>query len=178
MEKKEFRDYIKSKLKSYGFQSRKSTFYKLIDDTFLVGFRLEASSYGGGYHLIFGTLILPDEIKWPFCGYFDNSIQLFFPRAGAEINEESFPCGIEWARTCNYPYLTEEQLDLVLQLNYEHFIKPRIAKESMLSLYRNNWLLMRIMSPYGIKKICALIGEDPYVVAEAIDRDLDFVPEE
>lgn len=174
VEKREFRNYIKSKLRTQGYQVQKSSFYKLIDKDYLVGFELHPSSYGKGYYLHFGVLFLPDEKKWPFCGLFDHQMQLVFPNClNEEIDTLSFPNPPAWGRCCLYDEFSASQLDEILQLNYEHFIAPRLNKDYVLSLYRNNWKMMSWMNPSGIKKICGLIGADPYEVAEFLDRNLD-----
>lgn len=161
MDKSELRKHIKDKFKSMGYQSIKSSHYKIYDDDYLIGFVSEPSIYCRGYCFTCGIIYLPDEKMMPFRGVFDFQWDFIFPWE-PDDNPDVKAC-LErklFRRDFEYNKYTMEQLERIFESNYDYFMKPLLDKEYGLSLFRNNWKRMKYKSVSKIRMICKRAGMD------------------
>lgn len=161
MDRKEFRQYVKRKLKQLGFQSRKSCHYLIMQDDYLIGFELVPSSYTKGYYFECGCLYLPDPRAMPFYGYMDLRKRFLFPLDPSQ--KFDFHACLEseqYTRTCEYEKYTVEQIDQVFDANFEYYMRPFYNQEYGFQMYRENPRRMNHKSEAKIRMLCNRSGLD------------------
>lgn len=161
MEKAELRQYIKDKFKALGFQSRKSTHYKIIDNDYLIGFEMEPSTYCKGYCFTCGIIYLPDEQRMPFRGIFDLHWDFVFPWE-PDGDPDVQRC-IErklLRRIFEYEDYSIEQLDRIFEANYNYFMLPLYDKNYGLDIFRSSWRRMQYYPVPKIEMLCKRAGLD------------------
>lgn len=172
MEKIEMHRFVRQKFKSMGFRTQKNKFHKLIGDDYLVGVTMDAG-YVKSYRFYCGMIYLPDEWKMPFKGVFDISRQYMFPETlngGPDVQKWLHdPSQKSWT-IIEYEKYTIEQLDMVLDANYEYFVKPMYDKEYGLQKYRDNWQYLRNVSPQKRNLLCRLAGLDVNAVNDFLNN--------
>ena len=161
MTREELNKFIKGKLTSLGYKTKKSYFYKIIDEDYLIGFCLDSTGRTKGYYFICGIIYLPDEIKMPFRGIFDLEWKFIFPwEASGEFDIKKCLDDKLYKIVFEYEAYSLEQLEVFFSKNYAYFIDRLSDKEYGLDLFRNNWNRMNRFSVQSIDKICKRAGLD------------------
>ena len=161
MTKPELKDFIKDKFKSLGYQSRKSYFYKIVDEDYLIGFFLDPTGRTKGYYFICGIIYLPDSIKMPINGLFDLEWKFIFPwEPTSEFDVEKCLDTKLYKKVFEYEAYNLEQLEIIFSKNYAYFIDRLLDKEYGLDLFRKNWNRMNRFSAHSVDKICKRAGLD------------------
>lgn len=178
MERKEFRELIKNKFKSMGFKSRKSYWYKIIDDDYLVSFGLEASTYARAYQMRCGFCYLPDESVFPFDGFVstDRTWNFFFPReVGGEFDLSNhdfnmYPGFQKYTPYFKYELYTEEQFEELFDMNYKYIFEPMLTKGYGLDYFTANVRHLNSLGSVKLKKICKMLGLDVYEIVKILEK--------
>lgn len=172
MTKADLKTFIKSKLKSLGYQQRKAYFYKMIDDDYLISFYLDPTGRSKGYYFICGIIYLPDDIKMPVNGIFDLEWKFIFPwEPTSEFDVAKCLDDKLYKKVFEYEAYSLEQLDVIFSQNYMYFIDRLSDKEYGLELFRNNWTLMNRFSVKSISKICKRAGLDVLSVLKYLGKN-------
>lgn len=171
MTKAELNEFIKNKMKSLGYQTRKSYFYKIIDNDYLIGFFLDSTGRSRGYYFICGIIYLPDDIKMPINGIFDLEWKFIFPwEATDEFDIQKCLDNKLYKKVFEYEAYSLAQLEVIFAKNYAYFMNRLSDKEYGLNLFRNNWNRMNRFSVQSINKICERAGLDTQSVLEHLGK--------
>ena len=161
MEKKEFKNIIKEKLKTIGFKSRGNHHYKIIDENFLIGVSLFDRAYCKGYFIDYGIIYLPDEEKMPFNGDFDWSRKFWFPKDSTIMlnryhldNLEE--CHQELMDYFEYDKRSVDELEKSLDVNIEKMLSVLSDEKCAFKDYQNNLDMFVSLSEHEIKKFIKL----------------------
>lgn len=171
MTKEELKKYISRKMKLLGYQTRKSYYYRIIDEDYLIGFCLEPTGRSKGYYFICGIIYLPDSIKMPINGIFDLEWKFVFPwEPIGEFDIEKCIDNKLYKKVFEYEAYSLEQLEELFSVNYAYFIERLSDKEYGLDLFRNNWKRMNRFSVQSIDKICKRAGLDTAAVLKYLGK--------
>lgn len=158
MEKKEFQNVVKDKMKVLGFRIKGNNCYKVLDNNYLIGVSLDHHPYCKGYFVEYGGLYLPDEWKIPFRGEYDwdnrfiftiNSKDnlLHYHIESIDENEEGL---VDY---CEYDNWETRELIKQLDLNIEKKLSLLYDKNYILEEYKKNLCFFISLPDYTIKKL-------------------------
>lgn len=161
MTKAEFREYVKQKFKSAGFQAKKSIHYKYVEDEYLACFELDPSSYCKGYHCLYGAIALPSSTCYPLRGKYHYCANFLFPSDPAIELDLSLPKleqHVKYTGICEYEKYTEDQINHYFEINIEHFLLPLYNSEFLFDYFRHDYRRFNYMHPNDIVNICKKAG--------------------
>lgn len=151
MDKKEFKLYLKGKLKGLGFDKRKDFYSKTVNSDYLIGIDLMPSSYVKGYQFRCGIVYLPNEKRVPFCGLFDLKWNFEFPfELGQKLDFSQKPLTYIF----KYEHYTTEEFEEFFMQNYDRYILPLYNPEYGIELMRKDWRLMVRCDSQTIAQLC------------------------
>lgn len=166
MEKKRIQQLFRNHMKGLGFNCRGNYSHKFLDDDYLIGVFLDHHSYAKAYYVEFGVIYEPDEKRLPFSGWCDWDARFLFT-ANQEEDLEQYPIEIlklkakgkliDWFE---YDVRSENEFITQLQINIEKRLSLLYDKEYVLNLYRENWVLFRMIPYETVYKIARLAGID------------------
>lgn len=177
MNKKEFRDFIKQKFKSMGFQQNNSGWYKFLEDDYVIGFDIDPS-YGKSYQCTCGCIYLTESQKnnFQFYGKYDWNYVFKFPRNPQckldihlyeRVHKNMYKNlkEVAFARESmviyfEYEKFSLEQLEEYFKTNYEYYFEPFFDKNYALSKLKNNIIHLGCCKPEKYSMFCKLLGFD------------------
>lgn len=179
MTKDDVKQLLRRKMKRENFHARNGRYFKKLDDTYLIGVWLDHHPFCEAYYIEYGAVYLPDSIKMPFKGWCDWDFRFVFPNE-SDDHLHSYP--IEDLNVdglidyFDYSIGTPEMLSESLDQNIARRLSLLYNKEYVLNLYRNNWILFRMVSYDTVDKICRLAGLDRNKVYEIRDSNVTQWP--
>ena len=176
MEKKEFQQIFKSYMKGLGFKTKRNRCYKYLDDDYLIAVWLDHYPFDKAYYVCYGAVYMPDEYMLPHTDLGDWESRFEFT---TDPNDDLNSYDIVYSKDrysrkelveyFEYDIRTEDDFIRSMDINMREKFSFLYDKEYVINLYRENWILFR-MIPYEIvRKIATLCGYDPEEVIKIRD---------
>lgn len=163
MKKEQLKRIIKNQMKELGFQYSAGKYFCYLDDSYVVGLWLEAHPYCKGFFINYGVVYLPDEDKIPFRGWCDWEDSFLFSKT--PNMKIQFDLLDDYNANQNHSVLSDyiefeewndEVLSKQISENFDRRFFKVFDKEYVINLYRNNWVLFRMIPYKTVKKIASL----------------------
>lgn len=180
MTKDECRAYHKEKLKSMGFRSKNSFFYKFLDDNYAVGFYMNHSSYGREYTCEIGGQIVAPR-RQIFAGYLDCRKIFWYPTnpevpldcdldtVGSDIRKNR-ELAYKYTSVFKYEEFTVEQLDEYFDINYAHWSPFVLNKNKFLEYMCSDYNRFMFYTPEELLLVCNMCNLDKKEVYDFVKK--------
>lgn len=175
MEKKEFQKLFKSYVKEMGFLSQGNCFYKLLDNDYAITLYLDHNPYDTSYFIEYGviyefdsTVKVSHQICWDhrFCFTAEFNDDLNDYPIEDIVRYFSRDKIVDWF---DYVNRSKENFEEQMSINIKKRLNPLYDKNFVLDLYKNNWILFRLISYEKTRKIARIAGLDYEKVIEIRD---------
>lgn len=159
MEKKEVQRMMRDKMKALGFQAKGNSYYKIVDNDYLIGVYLDHHPFCKGYFFEAGAVYLPDEGKMPFDGCFDYDERFVFTKTPEEdLNSYDLEgwddsTSDELLDYFEYGQRSKEELDKQLDINIQRRLNKFYDKEYIFNQFRDDLMLLVDLPEATVNKI-------------------------
>ena len=178
MEKKEFQKIFKDYMKGLGFQSKGNISWKYLSEDYMIAVMLDHSSYTTAYYITYGVVYEADKMEKPFRGKRDWSESFYFTKDPAD-DLSAYPienlCGSFYRSLIgefDYQNRSVEDFMKSFAINIEKRLQKLHDREYVLNLYREDWILFRMIPYDTVGKIARLAGLDYEEVVRVRDSRL------
>ncbi len=168
MDKKEFQQIVKHKLKDRGFRAKGNYHYIIINSRYWAGIKLDHHPYCRGYYIEYGGIYDPANDFSPFHFGFDLSYRFVFSKKPNDdlgrydisnpIIENIYKPDCPFTEYFEYETRTKDDLVNSLVANLDLRFPLFCNDTFILEQYRKDWILFRLVPEETVGKIARLLG--------------------